>query len=549
MANKWWQETVVYQIYPRSFMDSGGDGIGDLKGVTQRLEYLHELGVGAIWMNPICDSPNDDNGYDIRDYTRIMREYGSMDDFDALVEKAHALGIRVVMDMVINHTSDEHAWFVESRGGKDSPKHDFYIWRDGTGSGPPNNWGSFFSPSAWKYDEQRGQYYLHLFSEKQPDLNWESPALRGEIYDMMNWWRQKGVDGFRLDAINAIKKPKGLPDSKEKPTYALGTTLDPALYMNNPGLEGFFREMNRRVFSKGDMLTVGECSQTTPAHAAKYASLKGDMLSMLIHFDAVSLRDKWSVKAMRKVQQRWYDDTWGIAWAAQYLSNHDQPRQVSIYGDDGKYHQASAKLLATMLHTLPGTPFVYQGEELGMTNIRMRRVNDYQDISAHNDYHRMRGTGHSRRKAMAWLNRYGRDNARTPMQWDNTANAGFTTGAPWLKVNPNYQRINAAQQIGDPDSVFNYYRKLIALRKQHSVMIYGDYADISPGQKNVYMYTRSDDTQTWMVVLNFSGKRTVVRVASDIDLSRVVLTNDAKAAHTAGRIVCPPWYAAIFKVR
>lgn len=546
MAKKWWQDAVVYQIYPQSFMDSNGDGIGDLCGIKQRLDYLEELGVSAIWLNPIYDSPNCDNGYDIRDYYAIMSDFGDMHDFDVLVSEAHALGIRIIMDMVVNHTSDEHIWFLESRNPKASVKRDYYIWHDGKDDGPPNNWGSFFSPSAWQYDEQIDKYYLHLFSKKQPDLNWENVQLREEIYSMMNWWLDKGVDGFRLDAINGIKKPKGLPDSKLPPTYAQGTSLDPNLYFNNPGLLDLFHEMNDKVLSREDIMSIGECSETSPEYAAEYASLNGDALSMLIHFDAVSLRDKWSVAAMRKVQQHWVDATWGKAWSSQYLSNHDQPRQVSIYGNDKRYLTASAKLIATMIHTLPGTPFIYQGEELGMTNIRMKSINDYHDVSAHNDYFRMTDSSMSKRKALEWLNHYSRDNARTPMQWDDTENAGFTYGKPWLKVNPNYKKINAKIQMSKSDSVFRYYQSLIALRRKNPVIIYGNYTDISPDGKDIYMYTRKHGETTWLVILNFSSRLCTVNISPIV--TNVVLSNYPKAKIINNRIKCPPWYAAIIEV-
>ena len=548
MAQHWWQSAVIYQIYPRSFMDSDGDGNGDFGGIIQKLDYLKNLGVDAVMLGPIFDSPNDDNGYDVRDYYKIMSDYGSMGDFKELLGRAHSLGIRVIFDMVLNHTSDEHQWFIESKSGRDSKKRCYYIWRDGRNGGPPNNWGSFFSPSAWEYDEKSGQYYLHLFSKKQPDLNWKNEELKTQIFEMMNWWLDKGVDGFRLDAINGIDKPDGLPDSKLPPTYKEGYSLDPALYFNNPGLAGLLREMNSNVFTGHDIVTIGECSQTAPKQAAEYASLKGDTLSMLIHFEAVSLRDKWSVQSMRKVQQSWYDGTWGKAWSSQYLSNHDQPRQVSIYGSGSRHREMSAKLLATMIHTLPGTPFIYQGEELGMTNIKMKSVEDFNDISAHNDYYRLLGSGKSKRQALAWLNLYSRDHSRTPMQWDGSANAGFSLAAPWFRVNPNYKKINADKQTGDEDSVFNYYKALIALRKKNPVMVFGDYEDLSKDGSSVYTYTRSLGDEKWLVVLNLSNKRSSAEVNVDVSEESVLISNYRKNKINSGRMVCPPWYAAIFNI-
>lgn len=544
---EWWKEAVVYQIYVRSFKDTNGDGIGDLQGIIQKLDYLERLGIDVVWLSPICDSPNDDNGYDVRNYYDIMKEYGTLDDVDELLEKAHSRGIKVIMDLVVNHTSDEHEWFVESKSGKDSNKRDFYIWKDGKENTPPNNWGSFFSPSTWEYDDNSHQYYLHLFSVKQPDLNWENPKVREEVYKMMRWWLNKGMDGFRMDVINGLKKPEGFTDSKKPATNAQGYTLDPAHFFNNPGLIDILREMNTKVLSRYDVLTVGECSEATPTDAVSYTSLKGDALSMLFHFDTVALRDNFSVKALRQVQQKWYDITWNKAWSTQYLSNHDQPRQVSIYGDE-QFRIESAKLLALMLHSLPGTPFIYQGEELGMTNTKMKSIDEYRDINAHFDYNVLLDMGKSNEEAISWLNRYSRDNSRTPMQWDNTKKADFTEGKPWIKVNENHEKINVKEQLDDEDSVFNFYRRLINLRKENPVMVYGDYNDVSPSSDCIYAYTRTLDDIKWLVVLNMSNNAEVITIDTLSSNTKEIICNYDNYNLNWNTISCPAWFAAIFKV-
>lgn len=542
----WWKEAVVYQIYPRSFMDSNSDGIGDLNGIILKLDYLKDLGIDVIWLSPINDSPNDDNGYDIRDYYAIMNEFGSMQDFDKLISEAHKRGIKVLMDLVVNHTSDEHAWFIESKSAKENPKRDYYIWRDGKDDSPPNNWGSFFSPSAWEYDNQTNQYYLHLFSKKQPDLNWDNKNVREEIYTMMTWWLDKGVDGFRMDVINGLQKPKGLPDSEFPPTCAEGYVLDISLYFNNPGMTDILHEMNEQVLSKYDVMTVGECTDATPDVTVEYASLKGNALNTLFHFDNVSIRDSWTVQKLRDIQAKWYRVIWNKAWNTQYLSNHDQPRQVSIFGDDDQYRIQSAKLLATMLHTLPGTPFIFQGEELGMTNNNFSNISEFKDINAHFDYDRMLAMGKTKEEAIDWLNCYSRDHARTPMQWDETLNAGFTKTEPWMQVNKNYSEINAHQQTNDPNSVFNYYKTLIALRKANPVMVYGEYNDVSPDNESIYAYTRTLVDTKWLIVLNLSSNDADCIVEGFNQKAEPMLTNYKSYDVRDKSIKCPPWFAAIF---
>lgn len=498
MQKNWWKEAVVYQIYPRSFMDSNGDGIGDLNGITSRLDYLKELGVDVIWLSPVYQSPNDDNGYDISDYQAIMEEFGTMEDFDRMLEGIHERGMRLVMDLVVNHTSDEHAWFVESRSSKDNPYRDYYIWREGKDGKGPNNWGSCFSGSAWQYDKATDMYYLHLFSKKQPDLNWDNPKVRREVFSMMDWWCQKGIDGFRMDVISLISKKPGLPEQELAPGALYG---DPGC-ANGPHVHEYLQEMNREVLSRYDLMTVGECAGVTIEEAKKYASLDGRELNMVFQFEHVELGNgplgKWTdrrfpFKEFKQVMSGWQKELEGKAWNSLFLGNHDQPRCVSRFGNDSpKYREISAKMLATFLHMMQGTPYVYQGDELGMTNCPFPELKDFRDIESINAFHELTEAGKvSPGDMMRYLLLRSRDNARTPMQWDESANAGFTEGEPWIMVNPNYKEINAQKELADPDSVFHYYQKLIALRKREKVMVYGACELLEPENENLYVYTRT----------------------------------------------------------
>ena len=511
----WWKEAVVYQIYPRSFMDSNGDGIGDLNGITEKLEYLKELGIDVIWLSPVYQSPNDDNGYDISDYQAIMEEFGTMEDYDRMLARAHELGIKIMMDLVVNHTSDEHAWFVESRKSVDNPYRDFYIWRKGKDGKEPNNWGSCFSGSAWKYDPQTDMYFLHLFSKKQPDLNWDNPKVRDQVFEMMNWWCEKGIDGFRMDVISLISKPEGLPDGIPGETgYADSGCA------NGPHVHEYLKEMNRKVLSHYDLITVGEASGVTLEEAKKYASADGSELNMVFQFEhmgsgpeADNHYGKWDSHKMplpvwKKILSRWQTGLEGKAWNSLFLSNHDQPRSVSWFGNDSaEYREISAKMLATCLHMMQGTPYVYQGEELGMCNAYFDKLEDYRDIESLNAYKELTETcGVSHEEMMGYLKRISRDNARTPMQWDDSANAGFTTGTPWIKVNSNYPKVNAKQEVSDPDSVFSYYKKLIRLRHENEIIVYGDYELLAPEDEALFIYTRMLGTQRLMVLCNFTEK-------------------------------------------
>ncbi len=525
MNEKWWKNAVVYQIYPRSFKDSNGDGIGDLEGIYEKLDYLAELGIDVIWMSPVYKSPNDDNGYDISDYQDIMDDFGTMADFDRVLAKAHSLNIKIMMDLVVNHTSDEHKWFIESKKSKDNPYHDYYMWADPDKNGnPPNRWESCFSGSAWEYVESVGQFYLHSFSRKQPDLNWDNPKVREEVFKMMTWWCDKGIDGFRMDVISMISKYPGLPDGPENGNGYTGNTS-----CDGPNIHKYLREMNEKVLSKYRLITVGECPGVNAEQAKKYANIDGSELDMIFQFEHVSgsalkpcHHGKWDGEAMTMPELRanftkWQKDLEGCAWNSLFLSNHDQPRCVSRFGNDSEqYRELSAKMLATMTHFQKGTPYVYQGEELGMTNAYMENIADYRDIESLNAYKELTTKENIPAKTvMGYIKAVGRDNARTPMQWDASENGGFTSGTPWLQVNKNYKTINAAAQVNDPDSVFAYYKQLIALRHTNEVMVNGVYDVLIPDHPQIYAYTRTLGDKQLLVLCNDSEKE--VGVPAEIE--------------------------------
>ena len=502
MKKAWWKESVVYQIYPRSFFDSNGDGIGDLRGIIQKLDYLKELGVNVVWLSPVYKSPNDDNGYDISDYRDIMDEFGSLSDWEELLAKMHQRDIKLVMDLVVNHTSDEHPWFIEARKSKDNPYRDYYIWRPGKDGREPNNWKSHFSGSAWQYDEATGEYYLHLFSKKQPDLNWENPKVRSEVYAMMDWWLQKGIDGFRMDVINMISKAPGLPDAPvlNDDRYQYGGQY----FINGPRLLEFLQEMKQSVLSKYDILTVGETPSVTTQNAIELTNEETGALKMVFQFEHMNLDayrgnessrrsiKPWSLSDLKRVMTRWQKDLENRGWNSIYLTNHDQPRAVSRFGDDGQYRVEAAKLLATFTHMLQGTPYIYQGEEIGMTNVTFETIDDYRDIETRNMYREfVEEKGADPQAVMAIIRAKSRDNARTPMQWDSAEHAGFTTGAPWMKVNPNYTAINASHDLASPNSIYHYYQKLILLRKKNPIIVYGTYDLILEDHEDIYAFTRS----------------------------------------------------------
>lgn len=511
----WWKEAVVYQIYPRSFADSNGDGIGDLNGITGKLPYLKELGVDVLWLCPIYASPNDDNGYDISDYQAIMDEFGTMADFDLLLETAHGMGIRIIMDLVANHTSDMHHWFIESRKSRDNKYRDYYIWKDGTDGQEPNNWGSRFSGSAWQFDEVTGQYYLHFYTKRQPDLNWANPEVRNEMLDMVDWWCRKGIDGFRLDSIGTLGK-ESYNDGPVYPGKIYGDFWP--LCNNKPSAHAYLRELNEKVLSHYDVMTVGETDDVTPEIACCYSGGDQPELSMCFQFDHAyigrRMDDPWgdysfTLGELRKVLNKWQMELEGKAWNSLYISNHDQPRAVSRFGNDHPlFRERSAKMLATVFYMMKGTPYIYQGEELGMTNAYFTDIGDYQDVACHNAWKQWVESGRVNAEDMLRYNaRMSRDNSRTPMQWNAEKNAGFTEGTPWLKVNENYLTINAEREMKEPDSVFRYYQKLIRLRHTYEIIVYGTFCPLLEEDENIYAYRRVLGNQVLTVVCNFSEKK------------------------------------------
>ncbi|MED4400450.1 glycoside hydrolase family 13 protein [Metabacillus fastidiosus] len=521
MEKVWWKEAVVYQIYPRSFMDSNGDGIGDLKGIMLKLDYLKNLGVDVIWLSPIYQSPNDDNGYDISDYKKIMNEFGTMEDFDLLLQEIHSRGMKLVMDLVVNHSSDEHNWFIESCKSKDNRYRDYYYWRPSNNGREPNNWTSVFSGSAWQYDEKTDEYYLHIFSKKQPDLNWENDELRKEIYEMMTWWLEKGVDGFRLDVINFISKVDDLPSVPGGKKYDWGGEF----FMNGPRVHEYLREMNEKVLAKYDVMTVGECPGAEIEDAIRYGNKEGTALNMIFTFEHMDVDSgtggKWDIipfklTSFKKIMTKWQKGLEGKSWNSLYLNNHDQPRAVSRFGDDCKYRIESAKMLAVCLHMMQGTPYIYQGEEIGMTNIELE-LEDYNDLEIHNMYReKVIEGGENHDKVMNLIYKKGRDNARTPMQWDESMNSGFTNDVPWIKVNPNYKEINVKQSLADPNSIYYFYQKLIKLRKKYEVIIYGNYKLILENDEQIYAYTRELKGDNLLVITNFSRENALFHMPYEL---------------------------------
>ena len=555
MEKRWWKESVVYQIYPRSFCDSNGDGIGDLNGITGKLDYLKELGIDVIWLSPVYKSPNDDNGYDISDYQAIMDEFGTMEDFDRMLATAHEKGIKIMMDLVVNHTSDEHKWFIESRKSTDNPYRDYYIWRPAKEDGSlPNNWGSCFSGPAWEYDKTTDMYFLRLFSKKQPDLNWDNPAVRQDVFDMMNWWLKKGVDGFRMDVISLISKEPGLPD-KEPGINGYATFNVSA---NGPHVHEYLQEMRQKALNNADTITVGECSGVTLEEAKKYARSDEKELNMVFQFEHMDVDSdekagKWTTRKMdlrnlKKILTRWQKGLQDIAWNSLYWENHDQPRSVSRFGNDSdEYREISAKMLATCIHMMQGTPYVYQGEELGMTNCPFNTLDNFRDLESINAFHELTEQGKmTEEDMMAAIGYKGRDNARTPMQWDDSAYAGFSTANPWIMVNPNYTKINAKDQVNREDSVFKYYQKLIKLRHESELIVYGTYDLILDDDKDIYAYIRTLGDKKLIVYCNFSENTREVELPEEFTNGKVLISNyiDAKVNH---KITLRPYEAIVIQ--
>lgn len=527
----WWKQSTIYQIYPRSFQDSNGDGIGDLIGIVQRLDYLKDLGVDILWLSPIYDSPNDDNGYDISDYQRIMKEFGTMEDFERLLEEVHSRNMKLVMDMVVNHTSDEHIWFQEAKKSTLSPYRDYYIWKSGENGEPPNNWIGMFGGSTWEYDKESGQYYLHLFSKKQPDLNWDNPKVRESIYDIMNWWIDKGVDGFRMDVINFISKVPDLPNGVNgngKPFFE-----------NGPRIHEFLQEINQNVVKETGVVMIGEMPDVTTKDAILYTKEERNELNMVFSFEHVDLGygkygkwsvEPWSLLQLKSIIKKWQDDLNDNGWNTLYWSNHDQPRAVSRFGNDSEeYREVSAKMLAICLHMLKGTPFIYQGEELGMTNTKFDTILEYKDIEILNAYNDYCVTGLlDEEDFMEAVYEHGRDNARVPMAWDDSENGGFTKGKPWIGTSKNYQEVNAKNNIEDPSSIYHFYKKLIKMRHQNEIMAFGSFEMILEDDENVFSYLRKHNQEKWLIVCNFKDQVVECQLPEEyheIKLLEIIISN------------------------
>ena len=548
MKKTWWKEGIVYQIYPRSFKDSTGNGVGDIYGIIEKLDYIKSLGVNMIWICPIYSSPNDDNGYDISDYRKISEEFGGNKAFDILLKEMHKRDLKLIMDLVANHSSDEHKWFQESKKGENNPYHDYYIWKRGDFDVPPNNWLSVFSGSAWQWDSNLNKYYLHLFTKKQPDLNWENPKVRDEIYDVLNFWFSKGVDGFRMDVISFISKRLNFPPAEEGAPLS---DMMENIYANGPRIHEFLKEMNKKVLSKYDIVTVGEGPGVNLKTGLKYVDENEKELDMVFHFDHLQIdfgpEGKFDPQTVDFIKFKKVFSDWDLylkdkGWNSIFLGNHDFSRIVSRFGNDKKYRNQSAKLLATLLMTLRGTPYVYQGDEIGMTNIKYPSIDYYDDIETRNAWKEAEEQGKDMDIFLKAVHKQSRDNARTPLQWDNSRNAGFSSSKPWLDVNENYNKINVELQQDNPDSILNYYREIIRIRKNNSTLIYGDFLDLEPSNEKLFIYKRWDKQKTFIIVLNFSNDKTQWDI-HNFDSMRLVISNYKKSAYTKS---VDPWEARVY---
>lgn len=551
VSKQWWKEIVAYQVYPRSFYDSNGDGIGDLPGLIEKLDYLKELGIDLIWVCPIFDSPNDDNGYDIRDYKAILDEFGTMEDCDRLIEEVHKRDMKIIFDLVVNHTSDEHEWFIESRSSKDNPYRDYYIWHEGDEEGNrPNNWESIFSGSVWEYDEQTEEYYMHVFSKKQPDLNWENPAVRQDVYSLINWWLDKGIDGFRVDAISHIKKREGFPDMPNPLNKDVVPSYDG--HMNQPGIDKFLTELAAETFNNYDIMTVGEANGVSIKDAEQWVGEESGYFDMIFQFEALGLwgeRDGevFDLRDYKQVLTKWQEGLDGIGWNALYIENHDLIRAVSAMGDDSTLRKTSAKALGMMYFFMQGTPFIYQGQEIGMTNVQFDELTDYDDIQSVNRARQMMEEGTPREEAMNYIYASSRDNVRTPMQWNAQPEAGFTTGTPWLGVNPNYADINVAESLKDPNSIYHFYKEMIALRRDNEALIYGSYELVLPLHKEVYAYKRQGESEAYLIVVNVFNDSAEVDL-TPFDLKELVLTNYEVPNSLEKDIQLRPYEARLYRL-
>lgn len=550
MTEKWWKEAVVYQVYPRSFNDSNADGIGDIPGIIEKLDHIKSLGVDVIWLSPVYKSPNDDNGYDISDYYSIMDEFGTMQDFDELLQGIHDRGMKLLMDLVVNHSSDEHAWFQQSKLSKDNPKRDYYIWKKGKNGGPPNNWQSFFSGSAWQYDEHTDEYYLHLFTKKQPDLNWENPALRQEVYKLMKFWLDKGVDGFRMDVISVISKR----NYEDSPYSDFNDTIA-HVYANGPKIHDYLKEMYQEVLCKYDAMTVGEGPGIDLENGIKYVAESEKELNMIFHFGHMFIDHgkggRFDPKPIdfiefKKVFADWDTKLKDQGWGSIFLGNHDFQRIVSRFGNDSEYWNKSAKLLCLLLMSMRGTPYVYNGDEIGMTNVAFGRIDDYRDVEIMNAYQEWKAEGKDLDKFLENVHINGRDNARTPIQWSDQKNGGFTSAEPWIKLNPNYPQINVLSQEHEADSILNFYRRMIQVRKDNPSLVYADFEDLDPSSEQIYSFKRWDESSIYLVVLNFSSDKIIYNLDC-AGYDKVIGNYDTGLSYQNGQITLEPWEAVLLK--
>ena len=551
MEKKWWKEAVAYQIYPRSFMDSNNDGIGDLRGIISKLDYLKELGIDVIWICPMYKSPNDDNGYDISDYQDIMSDFGTMDDFNELLSEIHKRNMKIIIDLVINHTSDEHPWFIESRSSKENPKRDWYIWRKGKDNKEPNNWESIFKGSAWEYDENSKEYYLHLFSKKQPDLNWKNEDMRNEIYKMINWWLDKGIDGFRVDAISHINKEDGLADMDNPDNLKYVPSFDK--HMNVNGIHEYLKELKENTFSKYDIMTVGEANGVKAEQAIDWVGENDGKFNMLFQFEHIDLwnSSEFNLPNLKKVWNRWQVNLEDDGWNALFIENHDITRVVSAWGDDTRFLNESAKALGLLYFMHKGTPFIYQGQEIGMTNVKFNDISEYDDIRSINEYTQLISQGMSKKDALENIWNTSRDNTRTPMQWDDSMNAGFSkSNNPWIHVNPNYRDINVKEQLEDSNSILNFYKKMIKTRKSNDCLIYGKYNLILEDDTNIFAYERILNDEKFLIICNLKSEHSKYEYDPiTLKYENLILSNyDVDDNEDLNKILLRPWEARIYKI-
>ena len=550
MEKKWWKEAVAYQIYPRSFMDSNNDGIGDLQGIISKLDYLKDLGIDVIWICPVYKSPNDDNGYDISDYQDIMSDFGTMEDFNELLSEIHKRNMKIIIDLVINHTSDEHPWFIESRSSKQNPKRDWYIWREGKDNKEPNNWESIFKGSAWEYDENTKEYYLHLFSKKQPDLNWENEDMRNEIYKMINWWLDKGIDGFRVDAISHINKEEGLVDMDNPDNLKYVPSFDK--HMNVEGIHDYLRELKENTFSKYDIMTVGEANGVKAEQATDWVGENDGKFNMLFQFEHIDLwnSSEFNLPNLNKVWNKWQVNLENDGWNALFIENHDITRVVSSWGDDTRFLKESAKALGLLYFMHKGTPFIYQGQEIGMTNVKFNDINEYDDIRSINEYNQLINQGMSPKDALEHIWNTSRDNTRTPMQWDDSLNAGFSKSNPWIHVNPNYKYINVKEQLEDDDSILNFYKKMIKIKKSSECLIYGKYNLILEDDTNIFAYERILNDEKFLVICNLKSESSNYKYEKlTLKYENLILSNYNVDAHKdLNNFELKPWEARLYKI-